>query len=103
MSSGIDNTLDGYTIESANTKRLPLREVARASDGHVMLEVRYDTRFELRLVLRGETEPADTGLAYGGHNWIVDSIEDDQIATGRKRWIVSAHRHTLCDTETTNQ
>ncbi len=107
---GVTETIAGYTIESASVTTTPQREQVPDQKNAVVKEIRYDTRYELRLTMRGESEPPATTIDYGttgkGNSvspvtWIVDSVEKAGTYNGLRRWNVTAHRYDNCSTETT--
>lgn len=90
---GISNTLADYTVESETITESPLRETVPDQSNAVANEIKYDTRYELRLTVRGASAPsASAVLAYGGHKWAVDSVEYAGSYNGLQRYTVSAHR-----------
>ena len=97
---GVSETLSGYTIESCNTTKTPVREPVPNQKNQVCKEIRYDTRTELRMVLRGANEPANTTITVAGVQYIVDSVEKAGTYNGLQRWSVTAHKYEYCDTET---
>ena len=94
---GVDATLNGYTIESHNETETPLVETVPNQKNQVEDEIQYDTRHDLRLVVRGASKPTATILAFGtdGNNpikWAVDSVEEAGIYNGLRRYTIAAHR-----------
>ena len=89
---GITHTLDGYTIESENITETPLRETVADQANAVANEIKYDTRYELRLTVRGAAAPSATGnLSYAGGTWVVDSVEFAGSYNGLQRYNIAAH------------
>ena len=101
---GISTTTTGITVESENITEAPQTEPIPDQANAVRGEVKYDTRYELRLTYRGTklahtthaattTMPAQNDtVAYGGHVWAVDSHEDAGSYNGLKRYSLTAHR-----------
>lgn len=97
---GVSETLSGYTIESCNITKSPRREEVHNQQNAVTKEIRYDTRKELRLTMRGASEPADTTITIGSQQFIVDSVEKAGTYNGLQRWNVTGHSYTNCNSET---
>lgn len=106
---GISTTLANYTIESENITTTPQREQVPDQRNAVRAEIRYDTRYELRLTVRGANEPAATTINYGttgsgssatAITWIVDTVEKAGTYNGLRRFNITAHRYANCDEET---
>ena len=97
---GVSETLSGYTVESCNVTETPQREQVPNQVNQVCKEIRYDTRTELRIVLRGATKPANTSITVGSDTYIVDSVEKAGTYNGLQRWTVTGHKYENCDTET---
>ena len=96
---GITDTLSGYTIESKNITETPLVEQVPNQINQVEDEIQYDTRYDLRLTLRGATKPTATIISFGTENntaikWAVDSVEDAGTYNGLRRYNLAAHRTT---------
>ena len=92
---GITTTLDGYVIESENITDTPQVEPVPNQKNQVADEIQYDTRYELRLTVRGATKPAATILTYANDKWSVDSVEAAGSYNGLKRFNITAHRTSL--------
>ena len=97
---GIATTLADYVIESENITETPQIETVPNQTNQVADEIQYDTRYELRLTVRGKTKPAATILAYGKNGsadvkWAVDSVEEAGSYNGLRRFNITAHRTTL--------
>lgn len=97
---GISNTLNGYTIESENITTSPRREEVPDQKNAIAKEIRYDTRFDLRLTVRGKGKPSDVSIEYDGNSYIVDSVEKAGTYNGLQRWNINAHRYDNCTAET---
>lgn len=97
---GITSTLDGYTIESENVTDSPRREEVPDQRNAVAKEIRYDTRYELRLTVRGKEKPSNSTITYDGNTYIVDNVEKAGTYNGLKRWNITAHRYENCSSET---
>ena len=97
---GITSTLDGYTIESENVTDSPRREEVPDQRNAVAKEIRYDTRYELRLTVRGTEKPSTSTITYDGNTYIVDSVEKAGTYNGLQRWNITAHRYDNCSSET---
>ena len=97
---GITSTLDGYTIESENVTDSPRREEVPDQRNAVAKEIRYDTRYELRLTVRGKEKPSNSTITYDGNTYIVDNVEKAGTYNGLKRWNITAHRYDNCSSET---
>lgn len=100
---GIDLTLTGYTIESYNETDSPRREEVPNQKNQVVKEIRYDTRYELRLTVRGEAKPGADAITFNGNTYIVDSVEEAGSYNGLQRFNISAHRYTKCSAETNEE
>ena len=72
---GIDLTLTNYTIESYNETETPQRELVPDQKNAVANEIKYDTRWELRLTVRGSSKPSATTITFNSSTWVVDSVE----------------------------
>jgi hypothetical protein len=97
---GIDKTLTGYTVESYTISEKPSREEVRDEKNKVKKELRYETRFDLQLTVRGATAPATTGITFDSKSWIVDDVSEAGSYNGLLRFNVTAHRYSGCETET---
>ena len=97
---GITSTLDGYTIESENVTDSPRREEVPDQRNAVAKEIRYDTRYELRLTVRGKEKPSNSTITYDGNTYIVDNVEKAGTYNGLKRWNITAHKYENCSSET---
>ena len=100
---GIDLTLAGYTIESYNRTATPRREEVPNQKNQVVKEIRYDTRHELRLTVRGDEEPSADAITFAGKTYIVDNVEEAGSYNGLQRFNISAHRYTKCSAETNEE
>lgn len=98
---GITTTLDGYVIESENITENPQVESVPNQKNQVADEIQYDTRYDLRLTVRGATKPAATILDYASQKWAVDSVEAAGSYNGLKRFNITAHRTSLFPGEET--
>lgn len=92
---GITSALDGYVIESENITDTPQVETVPNQKNQVADEIQYDTRYELRITVRGKTKPAATILAYASNKWAVDSVEEAGSYNGLRRYNITAHRTSL--------
>ena len=97
---GITSTLEGYTIESETVTDSPRREEVPDQRNAVAKEIRYDTRYELRLTVRGTAKPSTSTITYDGNTYIVDSVEKAGTYNGLQRWNITAHRYDNCSSET---
>lgn len=102
---GISSTLEGYTIESENVTESAVRETVPDQFNRVAAEIRYDTRYDLRLTVRGGAKPSASSITYGASGntpltWIVDSVEKAGSYNGLQRFNISAHRYENCSAET---
>ena len=90
---GITNTLNGYTIESETITETPQVESVPDQKNAVANEIIYDTRWDLRLTVRGSSAPAvSQSFSYNSHSWAVDSIEQAGTYNGLQRFNITAHR-----------
>lgn len=92
---GISTTLADYVIESENITDTPQVEAIPNQKNQTADEIQYDTRYELRLTVRGKTKPAATILTYGSNKWAVDSVEEAGSYNGLRRYNITAHRTSL--------
>lgn len=90
---GIDQTLTNYTIESYNETETPLRELVPDQKNAVANEIKYDTRWELRLTVRGSSKPSATTITFNSSTWVVDSVEEAGTYNGLLRYNITAHRY----------
>ena len=97
---GVSNTLAGYVIETENTTTSPQRELVHNQQNAVTAEIQYDIRYELKLTVRGASEPAATTLSYDSQTWIVDSVEKAGSYNGLRRYNITAHRYSNCNSVT---
>ena len=97
---GVAETIDGYTLESINDTTSPVREPIPDQYNRTAKEIRYDTRKEVEIVLRGATKPSDATITVGDETYIVDSVQKSGIYNGRRRWTVRGHRTENCSAET---
>ena len=97
---GITSTLKDYTIESENITDSPRREEVPDQRNAVAKEIRYDTRYELRLTVRGTAKPSTSTITYDSNTYIVDSVEKAGTYNGLQRWNITAHRYDNCSSET---
>lgn len=97
---GVAETLSGYTLESVSRTKTPVRETIPDQYNRTAKEIRYDTRTEIEVVLRGETEPSDAAITIDGATYIVDSVQKSGTYNGLRRWTVRAHRTENCSAET---
>ena len=84
---GIDLTLEGYTIESYNETESPRREEVPNQKNQVVKEIRYDTRYELRLTVRGNAKPSTDAITFNGNYKLTADFmraegEGDGVAEG---------------------
>lgn len=100
---GVSNTLAGYVVESENITTSPQREQVHNHQNAVTAEIEYDIRYELKLTVRGASEPAATTLSYASQTWIVDSVEKAGSYNGLRRFNITAHRYTNCNSVTSAQ
>ena len=100
---GIDLTLEGYTIENYNKTKTPRREEVPNQKNQVVKEIRYDTRHELRLTVRGNAEPSADAITFDGATYIVDSVDEAGSYNGLQRFNISAHRYAKCSSETNEE
>ena len=104
---GISEVIDNCTIESLNVTESPQRETVPNQTNAIIGEVRYDTRYELRATVRGTptitngTITVKSGTSdTTGTTYIVDTLEDAGTYNGLRRYNISAHRYTNCNSET---
>lgn len=97
---GIDLTLSGYTIESYNITDAPRREEVPNQKNAVVKEIRYDTRHDLRLTVRGASKPEASTITFNGGTYIVDSVEEAGSYNGLLRYNITAHNYDGCTAET---
>ena len=97
---GVSTTLSGYVIESETITTSPQREQVHNQQNAVTAEIQYDIRYELKLTVRGASAPAATTLSYDSETWIVDSVEKAGSYNGLRRYNVTAHRYTNCNSVT---
>ena len=84
---GVAETITGYTIESINITDSDQREQVHNQTNAVVKELIYDTRYDLKVTLRGASKPtAATFDGIGGANvkWILDSIEPPRNFSARR-------------------
>ncbi len=92
---GISTTLAGFTIESENITESPQKELVPDQANAVANEITYDTRYELRLTVRGASAPVvSDAFGYAGKKWSVDSVEKAGTYNGLQRYNITAHRYT---------
>jgi len=90
---GIAETLANYTIESANLTDTPQVEEVRDQKNALVNEIKYDTLWDLKLVLRGATKPtAGTDITYNGVKYRISSVEDAGTYNGLRRFTVTAKK-----------
>lgn len=90
---GISRTLAGYTIESENITTQPLVEPVTDQKNATVNEIKYDTRLNLKLTVRGSTAPTISNtFSYDSKTWSVDEVEEAGTYNGLKRYNISAHR-----------
>ena len=97
---GVASTLTGYVIETESITSSPQYEQVHNQKNAVTGEIKYDTRYDLRLTVRGATSPGASSITYDGSTWIVDSVEKAGTYNGLRRWNITAHRYTNCDSAT---
>ena len=100
---GIDLTLTGYTIESYNCTTSPRREEVPNQKNQIVKEIRYDTRYDLRLTVRGASQPDATSISFNGKTYIVDSVEEAGSYNGLLRFNISGHCYSNCTSETSEE
>lgn len=98
---GVDKTLEGFVIENYTTSEKPAREEVRNQKNKVSKEIRYETRYDLQLTVRGASAPATSGITFDGKSWIVDDVSEAGSYNGLLRFNVTAHRYSGCDKEET--
>ena len=82
-----------HTVESENITENPLTEEIQNELNQTVGSIKYETRHDLRLTYRGTALAVSSGIvAWGGHNWIVDSHEKAGTYNGLQRFNLSAHR-----------
>ncbi len=90
---GIDETLSGYTIESATITDTPQVEEVRDQKNALINEIKYDTLVELKLVVRGATKPtAGSNISYNNVTYRISQVEDAGTYNGLKRFTVTAKK-----------
>jgi len=97
---GVSETISGYTIESVTTTETPVVEQVHNQTNAVVKEIKYDTRKDLTITLRGATKPTAStfdDFTGTGVKWILDSVESAGTYNGLKRWNVRAHNFTNCN------
>ena len=83
----------GRTVESENITDSPQTEEIHNELNQTVGSIKYEMRYDLRLTYRGTALTVSTGIvAWGGHNWIVDSHEKAGTYNGLQRYNLSAHR-----------
>lgn len=97
---GVAETLSGYTLESFSRTKTPVREPVPDQYNRTAKEIRYDTRTEIEVVMRGEPEPSDATITVGDETFIVDNVQKSGIYNGLRRWTVRAHKTENCTAET---
>lgn len=99
---GIDDIIPGFVIESMNKTTAPVIEQVRDQHNAVVREIKYDTRYDLSLTVRGEREPIadDLDKFAGAEKWIIDNIESAGSYNGLKRYNIKAHHSTNCNSIT---
>ncbi len=97
---GVSKTLSGYTIESYNETKNPVRETVPDQYNRVAKEIRYDTRWDLRMTVRGSAAPSDVSISFNSNTYIVDSVEEAGQYNGLLRYNITAHRYENCNAET---
>ena len=97
---GIQNTLDGYVVESESITPTDRSEEVPDQNGAIADEISYDTRTDLRLTVRSATtgknapaEAGDDGFVYASSKWKVDSVEEAGSYNGLRRWNITAHKY----------
>ena len=98
---GVNKTLSGFTVETYTVSEKPSREEVRNQQNKVTKEIRYETRYDLQLTVRGASAPSSTGITFDGQNWIVDDVSEAGSYNGLLRFNVTAHRYSGCDAEET--
>lgn len=98
---GVDKTLSGYTVETYTVSEKPSREEVRNEKNKVTKEIRYETRYDLQLTVRGASAPSSTGITFDGKSWIVDDVSEAGSYNGLLRFNTTAHRYSGCDKEET--
>ena len=99
---GIQNTLDGYVVESESITPTDRSEEVPDQNGAIADEISYDIRTDLRLTVRSAkasvtAPPATAGskaFSYAGSTWKVDSVEEAGSYNGLRRWNINAHKYT---------
>jgi hypothetical protein len=91
---GISTTFTDYTIESETISNNPLKEVVPDQKNATANEITYDTRVDLRITVRGASEPTATSgvITYNGIKYSLDSCEKAGTYNGLQRYNVTAHR-----------
>lgn len=97
---GISKVMADYTVETYNLTDSPVRESVPNQHNQVEKEIRYDTRYDLRITVRGASKPANTTITFDGTTYIVDTVEEAGSYNGLLRFNITAHRYTNCDSET---
>ncbi len=97
---GIAKVMADYTVETYNLTDSPVRETVPNQHNQVEKEIRYDTRYDLRITIRGAAKPANTTITFDGQTYIVDTVEEAGSYNGLLRFNVTAHRYTNCNSET---
>ena len=97
---GVATTLTGYTIESVSVTEEPQREKVPDQKNRIAKELEYDTLYNLTLTVRGATAPSTNGITYDGKKYIVDKVENAGTYNGLRRFNITAHRYSNCDTAT---
>ena len=90
---GISATLDGYTLESVTETEAQQREQVPNQTNAVTTEIKYDTRYDLNIVMRGAGTPSASTITWNSKAWAVDSVQKAGTYNGLQRWTVAAHRY----------
>ena len=116
---GIQNTLDGFVVESENISDAPVQEEFDDQVGARADEQVFDNRKDLKLTVYGATASAaiasvvvamPTGytgrrIKYpsgnGGVWYKVDNVEEAGTYNGRRRWNITAHKFDNFPPQTT--
>ena len=90
---GIETTTTGITVESENITESPMVEPVPDQKNATVNEIKYDTRYDLKLTYRGNKLTATNNvITYKSVKYAVDSHEEAGTYNGLQRYNLSAHR-----------
>lgn len=104
---GIDNTIDGFIVQSENISESMITDTTNDQKGAVVSQLDYDKHWTLSLTIIGDTDAedklpkaGDLTFSYGGYKWKINNVAYTGSYQAKKQWQISAERWTNFPSQT---